>query len=176
MLVQLRRAVVVSVFFVLLLGLAYPFAETGIAQAFFSHQANGSLTANGSTLIGQKWKGPTWFHGRPGTYDAMASGPTNLGPRSKALKDHVAKRVAAYEKMGIRPTPELVTSSGSGLDPDISPSSAYAQVASVARARHLSAGVLHRLVADHVSGPTLGFLGASHVNVLKLNEALARMK
>lgn len=174
MLLNLRRAVVASVFFALLLGLAYPLAETGIAHALFSRQANGSLGANGSTLIGQQWKGPGWFHGRPDADNPMASGGTNLGPRSKKLEAHVAARIAAYRRAGIDPTPDLVTSSASGLDPDISPAAAYAQVNRVARARGLARGRVRNLVAGQVQGPDLGFLGAPVVDVLALNEALAR--
>ena len=176
MLTHLRRALVVSIFFAVLLGLGYPLAETGIAQAAFSHQANGSITANGSTLIGQQWKGAQWFHGRPDAYTPMATGGTNLGPRSKQLEASVAKQIAAYKKAGITPTPGLVTTSGSGVDPDISPAAAYAQVDAVARARGLPATSVRQLVAAHVHGPDLGFLGSSYVDVLQLNDALSHLR
>lgn len=176
MLIQLRRSVVVIVFSILLFGLAYPLATTGVAQVLFPHQANGSLGPNGSALIGQKWTGTRWFHGRPGAYDATASGPSNLGPLSKTLEAHVAERVAAWHKLGVNPTAELVTSSASGLDPDISPASAYAQIPMVAKARHVSTAVLHALVSSQVHGRQLGFLGSPYVNVLSLDEALAHLR
>jgi len=169
----LRRSIVLSLCFLVLFGLAYPLAETGLAQAFFSHQANGSLGPNGSALIGQQWHGTKWFHGRPGVYNGEASGPSNLGPRSKKLEEEVAKRRAEWLARGVQPTAELVTGSGSGLDPDVSPASAYAQVPMVAKARHLSPALLDRLVKSQVHGRELGFLGAPYVNVLSLNEALA---
>jgi K+-transporting ATPase ATPase C chain len=186
MLVHLRRSVVAALFFLVLCGLVYPLAGTGLSQLAFHHQANGSLTADGSTLIGQQWSGPQWFQGRPSAtvspsgkpspYDAMASGASNLGPRSKVLEHHVAVRAAALRNEGITPTNELVTSSGSGLDPDISPRSAYAQVDAVARARHLPRSVVAHLVATHVRQPELGFLGEPVVNVLELNLALSKLR
>lgn len=176
MLRHLRRALVVSVFFFALCGLAYPFAITGISQAFMPRQANGSLTAYGSTKVGQPWKGPQWFQGRPDPYTPDSTGGSNLGPLSKTLVANVAKRVAALKAEGITPTSDLVTSSFDGSDPDISPSSAYAQVDAVARARHLPVAVIHRLVTDHVTPAQFGFLGSPYVNVLKLNEALAHLR
>lgn len=174
--VNLRRGLIVSVIFFVLLGLAYPLAETGIGQALFGHRASGSLGTNGSKLVGQQWKGPQWFQGRPDGDDPTATGGSNLGPRSKELVDTYKKRIAALKKQGITPSPDLVAASGSGIDPDISPAAAYTQVASVAAARHLPAGTVRSLVAAHVQGPQLGFLGASHVNVLELNEALAGLR
>jgi potassium-transporting ATPase KdpC subunit len=176
MLASLRPAILVSVIFFVLVGLLYPLAETGIGQAFFSHQANGSLTANGSTLVGQSWKGPRWFQGRPDADDPMATGASNLGPRSKVLVQDVRKVIASLRKEGITPTPDLVTTSGSGVDPDITPTDAYAQVNAVARARGLSAVAVRRVVAAQVHQPELGFLGSSYINVLQLNEALARLR
>ena len=186
MFTHLRRAVIVSVVLFVLFGLAYPYAVTGIAQAFFKHQANGSLTADGSTLIGQNWTGPMWFQGRPSAtlnangraqpYNAMASGASNLGPRSKVEEQDVAANVKALQKAGISPTNDLVTASGSGLDPDISPADAYAQVDAVARARSLPVAEVRRLVAAHVHRAELGFLGSQYVNVLELNEALAGLR
>jgi K+-transporting ATPase ATPase C chain len=176
MLVHLRRAVILSVIFLALCGLAYGYAATGLSHVLFSHQANGSITANGSTLIGQSWSGPSWFQGRPDPDTPMASAAANLGPRSQALQQAVAKQVDALKKQGIQPTPGLVTTSGSGLDPDISPTDAYAQVDAVAAARHLSPPQLHQLVAGHVHVAELGFLGSDYVNVLELNQALAQLR
>jgi K+-transporting ATPase ATPase C chain len=185
MILHLRRAVIVSVILFALTGLAYPYAVTGISHLLFRHQADGSLSSNGSTLIGQAWTGPMWFQGRPSAtlnadgksqpYNPMASGASNLGPRAKALQQAAAANRAALVQEGITPTAGLVTASGSGLDPDISPADAYAQVAAVARARGLPISVVHHLVATHIHSPELGFLGAQYVNVLDLNEALARL-
>ena len=149
MLANLRTCagVGVTVFFFVLLGLLYPLAETGIGQALFTHQANGSLSADGSTLVGQHWTGPQWFQGRPDTDDPMATGGTNLGPRSKELVKTVRQQVAALRKEGITPTPDLVTTSGSGVDPDIAPVDAYAQVNAVAKARGLPVADVRQLVA-----------------------------
>jgi potassium-transporting ATPase KdpC subunit len=176
MLASLRPAVLVSVIFFVLLGLAYPYAVTGIAQGIFSGAANGSLTKNGSTQVGQTWKGARWFQGRPDADDPMATGASNLGPRSKVLVQDTRKVRAALLKERITPTSDLVTTSGSGVDPDISPADAYAQVNAVARARGLSAGAVRRLVATQVQSAQLGFLGSPYINVLQLNEALARMR
>ena len=185
MLLHLRRAVIVSVILFALLGLAYPYAVTGIAQGLFRHQADGSLTADGSTLIGQQWKGPQWFQGRPSAtvgsngkaqpYNPMASGASNLGPRSKAEEQAVAANAKVLRQEGITPTNDLVTASGSGLDPDISPADAYAQVDTVARARGLAVSEVRHLVATHVHSAELGFLGSDYVDVLELNEALAAL-
>ena len=176
LLLNLRRGFLVTVVFFVLLGLAYPLAETGIGQAFFSHQANGSLTANGSTLIGQTWSGPKWFQGRPDADNPMATGGTNLGPRSKTLVEDTKKEVAKLEKEGINPTPDLVTTSGSGVDPDIAPVDAYAQVDAVAKARGLPVATVRHLVAPLVHPAELGFLGSPYIDVLQLNEALANLR
>jgi K+-transporting ATPase ATPase C chain len=176
MLASLRPAVLVSLIFFVLLGLAYPLAETGIAQGIFSGAANGSLTKNGSTQVGQTWTGTRWFQGRPDADDPMATGGSNLGPRSKALVQNTRKVMAGLQREGITPTADLVTTSGSGVDPDITPADAYAQVNAVAQARGLSAAAVRRLVAAQAQGPQLGFLGSSYVNVLQLNEALARLR
>lgn len=176
MLASLRPAIGVSVIFLVLVGLAYPLAETGIGQALFSHQASGSLTANGSVLVGQTWAGPKWFQGRPDGDDPMATGGSNLGPRSKALIQDVRKQAATLRKEGITPTPDLVTTSGSGVDPDIAPVDAYAQASAVANARGLPVAAVRRLVAAHIQKPQLGFLGSVYINVLQLNESLARMR
>jgi potassium-transporting ATPase KdpC subunit len=172
---NLRRSVVLAAIFFVLLGLCYPLAETGIGQVLFSHQANGSLTADGSTLVGQHWTSPRWFVGRPDADDPMATGGTNLGPRSKVLVKDVGAQIALLHKEGITPTPDLVTTSGSGVDPDIAPADAYAQVNAVANARGLSVATVRRLVASQIHEPQFGFLGSAYINVLQLNEALARL-
>ena len=183
MLTQLRRSVVLSVVFLVLLGLAYPLAGTGISHLLFAHQADGSLTPEGSTLIGQRWPGPRWFQGRPdGTVltnrpdQVVVSGTNQPGPRSRLLARSVARQAAHLEKEGIVPTNDLVTTSGSLVDPDISPADAYAQVAAVAGARGLPAATVRRLVATHVHPRQLGFLGADYVDVLELNLALAHLR
>jgi K+-transporting ATPase ATPase C chain len=176
MIANLRQAIVISIVFFVLLGLAYPLAETGIGQAFFSHQANGSLTANGSTLVGQNWQGPRWFQGRPDADNPLATGGTNLGPRSKVLVNSVQQQITKLKTEGITPTPDLVTTSGSGVDPDISPADAYAQVNAVAKARGLSAAAVRQLVTEHIQQPQFGFLGSAYIDVLQLNEALEALR
>lgn len=176
MFANLRPAFGISLVFFILLGLAYPLAETGIGQALFSRQANGSLSADGSALVGQSWKGPRWFQGRPDADNPMATGGTNLGPRSKALVQSVGQQITQLKKEGITPTPNLVTASGSGVDPDISPADAYAQVNAVAKARGLPVAAVRGLVAEHIQQPQFGFLGSAYINVLQLNEALEAMR
>lgn len=176
MLTALRPAIGISIIFFVLLGLAYPLAETGIGQALFSAQANGSLTANGSALVGQSWTGPRWFQGRPDPDNPMATGGSNLGPRSAALVQAVRKQEALLRREGITPTPDLVTTSGSGVDPDISPADAYAQVNAVARARGIPAPAVRELVSQHIQPAQFGFLGSAYINVLQLNEALASLR
>lgn len=183
MLSQLRPAVVVLGVMILLTGLAYPLAVTGTGQLLFPHQANGSLIVRhgvviGSALIGQDFTRPEYFHGRPSAagngYDAQRSSGTNLAPTNRELVNAVgerAKRIAA-ETGNTRIPIDLVTSSGSGLDPDISPASAYLQVARVAAARGLPATEVRRLVDRYLQAPMLGIFGASRVNVLALNLAL----
>lgn len=183
MLAQLRRSVVLSIIFIVLVGLAYPLAGTGVAQLFFTHQADGSLTADGSTLIGQQWSGAKWFQGRPdgtvvttGSGGVVVSGSNQPGPRSKSLEQSVAKAAAQLKKEGIVPTNDLVTTSGSLVDPDIAPVDAYVQVNVVAKARGLSSSAVRHLVAAEVHPKQLGFLGTEYVDVLALNEALARLR
>lgn len=175
---QIFRAIVVSIVFFVLLGLAYPAIETGIGQGLFSHQANGSLGANGSTLIGQTFTGPRWFQGRPEPADnnPTESGGSNLGPRSKTLVKDVRQQIALLRREGITPRSSLVTSSGSGIDPDITPADAYAEAPAVAGASHLPLAMVRHLVATHVTGRELGFLGSPYVDVLQLNEALAKVR
>lgn len=170
-----------------LVGVAFPLLILGIGQVAFHAQADGSLVQAhgrevGSSLIGQRFAGPQWFHPRPSAagegYDSAASGGTNLGPSSPKLARLVARaRAAAAASDGVAPStvpPDAVTSSASGLDPHISPQNALQQVDRVARARGLDPGVVRRMVADRVDGRVLGFLGDPHVNVLELNLALAR--
>jgi K+-transporting ATPase ATPase C chain len=186
MLLHLRRAIVLSVTFLAICGLAYPLLGTGLSQLFFKHQADGSFTADGSTLIGQDWtpsngKAPMWFQGRPdGSVltnkpdQVVVSGTNQPGPRSKALAQAVAKEAAQLKAEGIVPTNDLVTTSGSLVDPNITPADAYAQIAAIAKARGVPPNVLRRLVADHVQTKELGFLGDDYVDVLELNVALSR--
>jgi K+-transporting ATPase ATPase C chain len=180
MLVQLRRAVAVSIVLIVLC-LVYTGVETLIGQVAFSYQANGSLikqgnTVIGSALIGQSWTGPKWFQGRDDPDDPAASGPTSYGPRSEQLYLQVRQESALLEKEGITPTNGLVTGSGSGIDPDISPADASAQVNAVAKANNLPVSEVSALVAKYSAGRYLGFFGAPYVNVLSLNMALAQLK
>ncbi len=182
-LTSLRPALVMTVLFALLLGLAYPLALTGIAQAIFPSQANGSLVREngkviGSTVIGQAFISDRYFQTRPSAagkgYDGLASSGSNLGPTSKALADRVKGQVDTMQSAEPgKPIPgDLVTTSGSGLDPDISPQAALYQVDRIARLRHLDPAALRRLVESHAEQPLLGFIGEPHVNVLALNRAL----
>ncbi|HEX4737113.1 MAG TPA: potassium-transporting ATPase subunit KdpC [Allosphingosinicella sp.] len=183
---QLRPAVALLILFTLLLGTVYPLAMTGIAQGMMPHQANGSLIVEngrvvGSELIGQSFSRPGYFHGRPSAagngYDPLNSSGSNLGPASKALIDRTKASVAAARTDGASGPlpPDMVTASGSGLDPHISPEAAYLQVARVARARGVDPGFVHALVERHVETPLLPFLGDPVVNVLALNRQLDRI-
>jgi len=198
-LIQLRRALTMAVLCLVFFGFVYGLAGTGVAQLLFKHQADGSITANGSTLIGQNWSSPRWFHGRPddtGPYAADpkatppvgggdnplvangnrgSSGASNLGPRSKVLLTNTRSLVAYWHNLGVNPTPDLVTTSGSGYDPDISPADALAQVPMVSRATGIGPSTLRALIARETNGPELGFLGGSFINVLQLNEALRNL-
>jgi K+-transporting ATPase ATPase C chain len=183
---QLRPAIVVTLALMVITGLLYPGAVTAISQLLFPRQANGSLVTVdghvvGSLLIGQTFASARYFHARPsaaaGGYDDTLSSGTNLGPTSAKLADTlIVQAVDSAVKLdhvvkGQIPA-DLVTSSGSGLDPHISPASAQLQVARVARARGLTEAVVRALVARHTEGRTLGFLGEPRVNVLWLNLAL----
>src|SRR5664279_4380619 len=187
LLVSLRMAVVTIV----LTGLIYPLVVWGIGAVLFPKQAAGSLVADskgnviGSTLIAQSFTADKYFHPRPSAagagYDAMSSSFSNLGPTSKVLFDSVKARVATetLENPGLTAgnvPVDMVTASGSGLDPDISPDNAEFQVARVAKARGLTVDVVKQLVAQHTQGRDLGFLGEPRVNVLKLNLALDALK
>jgi potassium-transporting ATPase KdpC subunit len=182
----LRPALVLTLLFAALLGIAYPALLTGLGQALFPHQANGSLIREsgrvvGSELIGQRFASDRYFHGRPSAagsdgYDAAASAGSNLGPASKALAERVARDAAALRTSPADTVPaDLVTTSASGLDPDLSPEAALFQVERVARSRGLPPQRLRALVTAQVEQPLFGFLGESRVNVLALNRALDRL-
>jgi len=211
MLANLRRSIIVAVVFLVFV-FAYAFVGTGVSQLLFRHQADGSLTDQGSTLIGQNWSevkcpghplSSCVFHGRPtdtGPYAADPakdvsggdnplvacqsssggktvcvsgeSGATNLGPRSKALLEDTKKLVAYWHKLGVDPTPDLVTTSASGYDPDITPEDALVQVHMVSAATGISPARLRTLISKETHGEELGFLGSSYIVVLQLNEAL----
>ena len=212
MLTQFRRGAIFCLICLVLFGIVYPLVGVGLSQLFFKHQADGSITANGSTLIGQNWSqtkcpghlpGSCVFQGRPddlGPYSdvgkykgdnpaehpgddplvangqAGESGATNLGPRSKVLVTDTRILLKYWLARGVHPTSDLVTTSGSGIDPDITPQDAQAEIPMVSRATGLSAATLQHLISQQTNGMQLGFLGSPYVNVLQLNEALAKLK
>jgi potassium-transporting ATPase KdpC subunit len=208
MLVHIRRSIILALI-ALILTFAYAYAGTGLSQVAFNHQANGSLTANGSTLIGQNWSatkcpghrdGSCVFQGRPddlGPYapnpkstppaaggdnplvangNSGQTGASNLGPRSKVLLTNTQQLVAYWHARGVNPTPDLVTTSGSGIDPDISAADALAQIPMVSNATGISPSSLTALINRENNSAQLGFLGSSYINVLQLNEALAKLR
>jgi potassium-transporting ATPase KdpC subunit len=198
MLREIRPAIVVLVALTLITGLVYPLAMTGIAKAVFNHQAEGSLIERdgkvvGSALIGQEFKSDKYFHGRlsattaadpadptktvAAPYNAANSGGSNLGPSNKALIDRVQGDLDKLKKENpSAPVPaDLVTTSASGLDPDISPEAAYFQVPRVAKARNLTEDKVRQLVSERVEERFLGILGEPRINVLLLNLALDRL-
>jgi K+-transporting ATPase ATPase C chain len=181
---QLRPALVMTALFTLLLGLAYPLAVTGVAQMAFPDQANGSLVRDaggqvvGSSLIGQPFAGATYLHPRPSAagdgYDAAASSGSNMGPLNPDLAARVAESaqaIRAEDGPGVIPA-DAVTTSGSGLDPDVSPAYARLQAARIARARGVSVQQVQSIIDERTEGAFLGFIGQPHVNVLMTNRAL----
>jgi K+-transporting ATPase ATPase C chain len=207
MLTNLRRSIISIVVFTAFFGFVYALAGTGVAQVLFPHQADGSITADGSTLIGQNWAatkcpghpvGSCVFHGRPDDTGPYAANPkanvsggdnplvangvsgesaaTNLGPRSKVLLGDTKQLVAYWHSLGVEPTPDLVTTSGSGLDPDITPADATVQIPMVSKATGVAPSALRQLIAKETNGAELGFLGSSYIDVLQLNEGLASLE
>jgi K+-transporting ATPase ATPase C chain len=185
---NLITAVLIFLVFTVITGLVYPLLVTGIAQLAFPHQANGSLierggTTVGSELIGQPFAGATYFWSRPSAtgpypYNAAASSGSNLGPINPALIDRMEADVGRMQQAhpGKGPVPvDLVTASGSGLDPHISPAAALYQVERVAAARQLDPAAVRRLVEERIEGRTFGVLGETRVNVLELNLELDRL-
>ncbi len=185
---QILPGLRIKLLFTLLLGIVYPLVITGLCQVMFPHKANGSLVPVnghlvGSELLGQNFTKPEYFHPRPSAagsdgYDATSSAATNWGPTSQKLIDRTKASVDKFRKenpdfQGPLPA-DLLTASASGLDPDISPASADAQVARVAKARGVTTDQVTRVVAQITQGPDLGFLGEARVNVLKLNMELDR--
>ncbi len=190
---QLRPAILLTVLLTLITGIVYPLAVTGVGQALFPSQANGSLLEVngkpvGSKLIGQYWTQPQYFHGRPsvtvnlqGTpapYEADNSGGSNVGPTNKTLTQTVAQRIADLKKENPDVAPgtpipvDLVTASASGLDPDISIAAAYYQIPRIAKARGLTQAQVRAIVDAHITGRFLGLFGEPRVNVLEVNLAL----
>ena len=181
---SLRPAIVMTILFAILLGLVYPLAMTGIGQTLFPAQANGSLVRDaggrviGSTVVGQAFTSPRYFQTRPSAagkgYDGLASSGSNLGPTSQALADRVKADVDKRRAEGVTGAipADLVTASGSGLDPDLSPAAALAQASRVASTRGLPESTVRSLVERAIERP---LLGDPHVNVLALNQALDRL-
>lgn len=182
-----RPAIVLTLILTLIVGVAYPLLVTGVAQVLFNSQANGSLVTKngqviGSSLIGQQWTDPKYFYGRPSSagsgYDASNSSASNNGPTSKQLQNEVQGQLKVLkedEQCNVSGTPipvDLVTSSGSGLDPDISVAGAMYQACRVAKHRNMTIQQVQQLIENHIHGRTAGVLGEPYVNVLELNMAL----
>lgn len=184
------RAIIATLVLAVVTGLVYPLAMTAVAQAVFRHKAEGSLATDsgqvvGSTLIGQEWSGPEWFYGRPSAiskpYDASTSSGSNQGPLSETLAKTIEDRAGAILDLEGAYQPglttaqipaDLLTASGSGLDPHVSPEAALFQAPRIAARRDLPLSQVVELIRDHTSGRTLSFLGEPRVNVLELNLAL----
>lgn len=183
----LRPAIVMTILFAALLGIVYPLAMTGIGQVIFPNQANGSLIKEngrvvGSSVVGQAFTSDRYFQTRPSAagkgYEGLASSGSNLGPTSQALVDRVKPDVEKRQAEGVSGAvpADLVTASGSGLDPHLSPAAALAQVDRIARVRGVPADRLRALVESQIERPLLGFLGEDRINVLALNRALDRLR
>jgi K+-transporting ATPase ATPase C chain len=187
------RALRATVALAVITGIAYPLVMTAIAKVAFQAKAQGSLVTSdgrvvGSSLIGQQWTGPGWFYGRPSSisdsYDASTSSGSNLGPTSEALADAISQRVEAITTLegpyhpSLQPSQipvDLLTSSASGLDPDVSPAAARFQAPRIAATRHLQLEQVLALIDAHTETRSLGFLGEPRVNVLELNLAIERL-
>lgn len=184
---SLRPAIVMTILFAILLGIGYPLAMTGIGQAIFPSQANGSLVRDqggkviGSTVVGQAFTSERYFQTRPSAagdgYDGLASSGSNLGPAAQALTDRVKADVDKRQAEGMTGAlpADLVTASGSGLDPDLSPQAALVQAPRIAKLRGLPEDRVRALIDEQTDHPLLGFLGEDRVNVLALNQALDRL-
>jgi K+-transporting ATPase ATPase C chain len=186
---HLVTSILYTIVTVIVLGIIYPLVMTGIGMLAFPHQANGSFVESngkvvGSEIIGQLWTKPQYFQGRPSAagkgYDPTSTGGTNLAPTSKKLMDATKATIAALKKANPdavgEPPIDLVTSSGSGVDPDISPEAAAWQIPRVAAARHMTPAAVKAIVDAHIVGRTFGILGEPRVNVLNLNLALDAAK
>ena len=208
MLTNLRRSAVMAAICLVFFGFVYALAGTGVAQVLFPHQADGSITSEGSTLIGQNWAatkcpghplGSCVFHGRADDTGPYAANPktgasggdnplvangvsgesaaTNLGPRSKTLVANTQALITYWHQLGVAdPTVDLVTTSGSGYDPDITPADALVQIPMVSQATGVPPAALRQLIAKETQGAQLGFLGSSYITVLQLNEGLANLE
>jgi K+-transporting ATPase ATPase C chain len=187
---HLVTSILYTIVTVIVLGLIYPLVMTGLGMLIFPHQANGSFVESngkvvGSEIIGQLWTKPQYFQGRPSAagkngYDPTSTGGTNLAPTSKKLIDATKATIAALKKANPdavgEPPMDLVTSSGSGIDPDISPEAAAWQIPRVAKARNMTAAAVKAIVDANITGRQFGILGEPHVNVLALNRALDAAK